>query len=374
VTSDAPAPRPSPLDDPILGVPLFEAHRLLPGAGLAAAIVAASALAAATGKSPLPAATLAIVIGLVIANTARLGPAFKPGLDFCVKKVLRLGIVFVGIRLSLVEVARNGASAIPAVAVSVTAGIVAALLLARRLSLSPRLGILAAASTGICGITAALAVAPVVDAEEREVAYTVGCVTLYGLIGMLLYPYAAHAMFGASPDAAGLFLGTAIHETAQVTGAALAYKDAWASPDAFDMAMVTKLFRNATLVAVVPVLGWAHARSAGGAGKRTRLARLFPVFVLGFLGMAVLRTVGDAGLDTGRPLGVLDSAQWKGVTRTFEWLATAVCLPAAMAALGLGIRLGALRELGVKPLLLGAGAATAVAAAALASAFVVASL
>ena len=231
------------------------------------------------------------------------------------------------------------------------------------------------ASTGICGVTAALAVAPVVDAEEREVAYTVGCVTLYGLLGMLLYPYAAHALFGQAPDAAGLFLGTAIHETAQVTGAALAYKDAWAAPQAFDMAMVTKLFRNATLVAVVPALGWIHARGAGGTGKRTPLARLFPVFVLGFLGMAVLRTVGDGALaDPGAALGPFDARDWNELTGGIESLATAVCLPMAMAALGLGIRLGALRDLGLKPLLLGAGAATAVGLAALASAFVVASL
>ncbi|HEU4396070.1 MAG TPA: putative sulfate exporter family transporter [Planctomycetota bacterium] len=374
MSDSSPAGRSKPTDDPILGVPFGEAHRLLPGAGLAAAIVAASAWAASTGKSPLPTATLAIVIGLVIANSLRLGPAFRPGLDFCVKRVLRFGIVLVGIRLSLVEVAEKGAAAVPAVLICVAAGMAVALLLARRLGLSSRLGTLAAASTGICGVTAALAVAPVVDAEEREVAYTVGCVTLYGLIGMLLYPFAAHALFGDAPAAAGLFLGTSIHETAQVTGAALAYKDSWGSPEAFDAAMVAKLFRNATLVAVVPILGWVHARGSGAAGRRTPLARLFPLFVLGFLGMAIFRTIGDAGIARGAPLGVLDLEEWKISTKLIEWLATGACLPAAMAALGLGIRLAALKDLGLRPLLLGAGAATAVALAALACAAVVARL
>ena len=372
VTDAAPPPRPSTLEDALLGTRLRDAHRLLPGVGLAAAIVAASAWAVSTGRSPLPTATLAIVIGLVLANSVRLGPAFKPGLDFCVKKVLRLGIVLVGIRLSLLAVAEGGVAALPAVAVSVAAGIAAALLLARRLGVSSRLGILAAASTGICGVTATLAVAPVVDAEEREVAYTVGCVTLYGLLGMLLYPFLAHALFGDHPGAAGLFLGTAIHETAQVSGAALAYRDSYDAPAAFDAAVVTKLLRNASLVVVVPILGWLHARGSGSAGRRVPLARLFPLFVLGFLGMALLRTIGDTGLASGAPLGVLTSDQWKSTTKAIERAATGLCLPAAMAALGLGIRFAALRELGLRPLLLGAGAATAVALAALAAASVAA--
>ena len=368
-------PPPPPTDDPVVGFRLREITRVLPGLALASGIVVAATWFAAAWKGPLPAATLSILLGLVIANLGPLPTSFRPGLDFCVKKVLRLGIVLVGIRLSLVEVAEKGAAAVPAVLICVAAGMAVALLLARRLGLSSRLGTLAAASTGICGVTAALAVAPVVDAEEREVAYTVGCVTLYGLIGMLLYPFAAHALFGDAPAAAGLFLGTSIHETAQVTGAALAYKDSWGSPEAFDAAMVAKLFRNATLVAVVPILGWLHARGSGAAGRKTPLARLFPLFVLGFLGMALLRTIGDEQMiSRGRQIGPFGLHEWTVLTKSVEDVATKGCLPAAMAALGLGIRFEALKALGLRPLLLGAGAATAVALAALACAAVVARL
>jgi len=368
-------PPPPPTDDPVVGGRLREVGGVLPGLLLALCLVEAATLIASEWKGPFPAATLALLLGLLLANLVSLPASCRPGLDFCVKRVLRLGIVLVGIRLSLLEVARNGAVAIPAVAVSVTAGIVVAVLLARRLGVSGRLGVLAAASTGICGVTATLAVAPVIDAEEREVAYTVGCVTLYGLLGMLLYPFAAHALFGDSPAAAGLFLGTSIHETAQVAGAALAYRDSFQAPDAFDAAMVAKLLRNATLVAVVPILGWVHARAAGETGRRPPLARLFPLFVLGFLGMALLRTIGDEALGSRSwGWGPVHHHEWRVLTTTVEDVATKVCLPAAMAALGLGIRFASLRELGVRPLLLGAGAATAVAATALASAAVVARL
>jgi uncharacterized integral membrane protein (TIGR00698 family) len=378
VADGAPSPSRTVLEDALLGTRLVEAHRLLPGAALAAAVVVAAtfgaealgrAFGAAEGRSPVPAATVAVLLGLVVANTLGVAPPFRPGLDFCVRKVLRLGIVLVGVRLSLAEVLGKGGAAIPAVAASVAAGIAVALLLARRLGVSSRLGILAAASTAICGVTAALAVAPVVDAEEREVAYTVACVTLYGLLGMLLYPFAAHALFGGDPAAAGLFLGTSIHETAQVTGAALAYRESFGAPAAFDAAVVTKLVRNSSLVAVVPVLGWLHARGAAAGRRGAPLARLFPLFVLGFLAMSILRTAGDAGASGGgSAFGLLAAADWNALVGRLVGAATEVCLPAAMAALGLGIRLSSLRDLGPRPLLLGAGAAVAVGLVALAAA------
>jgi uncharacterized integral membrane protein (TIGR00698 family) len=382
VSEGAPA-RKSFLEDALLGVPFREAHRLLPGVALAAAVVAGAAWGAAqigahvaSKKSPVAGPTLAILLGLLLVNTVGVAALFKPGLDFCVKKVLRLGIVLVGIRLSFLDVARAGVAAIPAVFLLIVLAILFSAWLARRLGVSERLGVLAAASTAICGVTATLAVAPAVDAEDREVAYTVANVTLYGILGMLLYPFLAHALFADAPAAAGLFLGTSIHETAQVTGAALAYRSTFGDAAAMDAAVVAKLVRNTFLVAVVPFLAMRHARRTGGAGKRVALAKLFPVFVLGFLAMAILRSVGDAGLDGtgGLAFGRWDGDGWKALTGGISHAGTEYGLGAAMAALGLTTRFGTLRDMGVRPLLLGAGAATAVAAAALAMAAVIARL
>jgi uncharacterized integral membrane protein (TIGR00698 family) len=380
--SDGPPPaRKTFLENALLGVPFREAHRLLPGAALAAAVVAGAVWGAAalggcvaSKKSPVAGPTLAILLGLLLVNTVGVAGLFKPGLDFCVRKVLRLGIVLVGIRLSFLDVARAGGAAVPAVLLLIVLALAFTAWLGRRLGVSPRLAVLAAASTAICGVTATLAVAPAIEAEDREVAYTVANVTLYGILGMLLYPFVAHALFAGQPAAAGLFLGTSIHETAQVTGAALCYRDAFADPAAMDAAIVAKLVRNTFLVAVVPFLAMMHARRTGGPGKRVPLAKLFPVFVLGFLGMAVLRSAGDAGLGGagGRALGLFDAAGWKAVTDGVAHAGTDYGLGAAMAALGLTTRFGALREMGVRPLLLGAGAATAVAGAALGMAMAVA--
>jgi len=375
--SAGPPERPSFLEEALLGVRLRDAHRLLPGAALAAGVVAASAGAAggiggllASGRSPVPATTLAILLGLLLANAVGVPAAFRPGLDFCVRKVLRLGIVLVGIRLSLVDLATAGGAAVPVVLVLVLLALLVSSWLARRLGVSPRLGILAAASTAICGVTATLAVAPAIEAEDREVAYTVANVTLYGILGMLLYPFAAHALFADHPGAAGLFLGTSIHETAQVTGAALAYRSSFGDAAAMDAALVTKLVRNTFLVAVVPLLALLHARRSGGGGKRVPLARLFPVFVLGFLAMAILRSWGDAGVGGtgGQAFGLWHAASWKSLWEGTAGVGTDYALVAAMAALGLTTRFATLRELGPRPLLLGAATATAVAVGALGAA------
>jgi uncharacterized integral membrane protein (TIGR00698 family) len=373
VSEGAAAPR-SRIEDALLGVPLREAHRLLPGLLLAAAVVVAANLAsdrlaafASSGKSPVPVPTLAVLLGLAVANTVGVAGPLRPGLDFCVKKLLRLGIVLVGLRLSMGDVGRAGGAAIPVVLVLVAAALLLGPRLARALGVSPRLGLLAGASTAICGVTAALAVAPVVEAEDREVAYTVANVTLCGLVGMLLYPFVAHALLGRESFAAGLFLGTSIHDTSQVTGAALAYRDAWHDSVAMDTAIVTKLLRNVTLVAVVPFVGWLHARGAGAGAKRPSLAKLFPLFVLGFLAMAALRTAGDAGVAGagGRAFGLLDGAAWRDMVDRVSMAGTDGCLAAALASLGLSTRFATLRGLGPRPLLLGVGTALIVATASL---------
>ncbi len=294
--------------------PLKKVFEVLPGLALAIAVMLAAGEVArwlgagllrlegvdpAGRASPISGISMAILLGLFAANTIGTAAAFRPGLAFAVKRMLRLGIILVGIRLSFFDVIKLGAWGIPVVAIIVAVALVAATAFARLLGVSDRLGTLAAASTAICGVTAALSVGPVIEAEESEVAYTVANVTLFGLVAMLTYPYLAHALFGANSGAVGLFLGTGIHDTSQVMGAALSYKEVFRDETAFRVATVTKLTRNVFLVAVVPLLAYLHARRTGHAGARVKLVKLFPVFVLGFLAMAIVRSIGDANLVSG---------------------------------------------------------------------------
>ena len=355
--------------------------RVVPGLALAAAVMlAAGELARLLGAgllrlqgldpagrpSPVSGISVAILLGLAAANTVGTAAVFRPGLAFAVKRVLRLGIILVGLKLSFFDVVTLGAWGVPVVAAIILVALVVTTAFARALGLSDRLGALAAASTAICGITAAVAVGPTIDAEESEVAYTVANVTLFGLVAMLTYPFLAHALFPASPGSVGLFLGTGIHDTSQVMGAALSYREMFGDEKALQVATVTKLTRNVFLVAVVPLLAFLHARRTGKRGGRMQVARYFPLFVLGFLALAIARSLGDAGLAAGgRAFGVWDAGAWKQFVKSAGETWAAALLGTAMAGVGLTTDFKSLAVLGGKPLAVGALSAALVAALAL---------
>lgn len=355
--------------------------KAIPGLVLAAAVMlAAGALARVLGAgllrmqgidpagrpSPVSAIAVAVLLGLAVANTLGTAAIFRPGLSFAVRRVLRLGIILVGVKLSFFDVVKLGAWGVPVVAAIIVAALFVATALARGLGLSDRLGTLAAASTAICGVTAAVAVGPAIDADENEIAYTVANVTLFGLAAMLAYPYLAHALFGSQSGAIGLFLGTGIHDTSQVMGAALSYRELFGDEKAFDVATVTKLTRNVFLAAVVPGLAILHARRSGKTGRRLEVRKHFPVFVLGFLAMAVARSVGDAhAVAGGKAFGIWDPEVWKQLTRTLGETWAGAALAMAMAGVGLTTNLRSLRVLGARPFYLGALSAAFVAGLAL---------
>lgn len=372
----------------IFGCSWRKTHLLVPGVLLALAVMLVAdslamrigqALAAAQGAgrgarpSGISGITCAIVLGLLISNFLQVRPTFRAGLEFSVRKLLRFGIILVGIRLSFLDVVQMGSWGIPVVLTVIVCALVLTGWFTKWLGLSSRLGTLAAASTAICGVTAALAVAPTIDANDEEVAYTVANVTLFGMVAMLTYPYLAHWIFSRQHAAAGLFLGTAIHDTSQVMGAALSYNQLFGDEAAMKVATMTKLTRNVFLLAVVPYLAFQAARQEGRERKRVSLAKLFPIFVLGFAGMAVIRSIGDAGLvsDSHLAFGVLTGGAWASTTKFFGEGLSYHALGAAMAAVGLSTDMKAFRGLGLKPLYVGATAATIVGGVGLALAAVI---
>jgi uncharacterized integral membrane protein (TIGR00698 family) len=360
--------------------------RILPGllaavavmiAGFAIAEALGRALLAARGleggASPIPGVPVAILLGLLLRNLFALPPALAPGLKFCTTTVLRTGIVLVGIKLSVFEMLRLGLAGVPVVVAAIAAGLVFVPWLNRRLGLPPRLGSLIAAGTSICGVTAIVSTAPTIEADEREVAYAVANVVAFGLVGMLAYPYLAHALL-RDPATIGLFLGTAIHDTSQVVGAALTYKQAFGDDAALRVATVTKLTRNLFLAAVIPWIAWRHARESrrvASAGAKPASWRAYvPAFILGFVALAIVRSIGDGMLDSGgRAWGIWDRAAWSALASTLgdtvgaRWL-----LGTAMAAVGLHTSFAMFRGVGLKPFAVGLAGALVVGAVGMAMA------
>jgi len=308
-------------------------------------------------KSPVSAIMMAIIIGMLVANTIRLPEGLKPGLKFCASTILRLGIMLLGIRLSLLGAGTFTLVALPFVIAAIAIGLLTVGVLGRYLGLTRQLAGLIAVGTSICGCTAIVATAPLIKANESEVSYSIACVTVFGVAAMFLYPLLAHYTFGLQPELAGLFLGTSIHETAQVAGAGMMYESQYNAPVALDIATVTKLVRNLCMIAVIPLVGvlYSSQRTAAETAEVHWLS-LIPWFIVGFALMSAVRTIGDLG---DRPFALLEPDQWRGTVEFIRNTAERLLL-VAMSAVGLTSMFAGIIKIGMRPFALGLFAALVV--------------
>ena len=300
-----------------------------------------------TLKSPISTAMIAILLGIVMGNAFTPRAGMMIGLDFTQKYILKLGIIFLGIRLSFGEFIKFGTIAIPLIVLCILSVLVLIKLLIKKVPISSRMSYLIAIGTSVCGATAIVATAPIINAKKTEVAYAIANITLFGVIAMLVYPYFAEWYFYGEPMKAGLFLGTAIHETSQVAAAGLIYDQQFNSPETLNVATVTKLIRNTFLIVMIPLFAFLHNRGEGK-GKSYSILSIFPYFVIGFIGMIVFRNVGDQVFTIENN----NYETWKMLISYIKSLA-AVLLTMAMAAVGISINLSELRSMGYKPFVVG---------------------
>ena len=307
-----------------------------------------------TTKSPISTVMIAILLGIIMGNAFTPRAGMIIGLDFTQKYILKLGIIFLGIRLSFAEFLKFGTVAIPLIIVCIFSVLVLVKLLVKKVPISSKMSYLIAIGTSVCGATAIVATAPVINATKSEVAYAIANITLFGVIAMLVYPYFAEWYFYGEPIMAGLFLGTAIHETSQVAAAGLIYDQQFNSPETLNVATVTKLIRNTFLVIMVPLFGFLYNRGKVK-DKSYSIFSIFPYFVLGFIGMIFFRNLGDQFFT----LENSSFEYWKTFIEYIKNLAT-VFLTMAMAAVGISINLNELKSMGYKPFIVGLIAAITV--------------
>ena len=213
----------------------------------------------------------------------------------------------------------------------------------------PGLGLLVATGYSICGASAVAAMEPLADADEEEVAYAIGLVTLCGSLSIAVLPAIGHAL-GLGAEQFGTWAGAGVHDVGQVTATASAYAEASLAP-----ALLVKLTSVILLAPLVAGVGlWRRRQHRDVAGKRPPVV---PLFVVGFLGMIALRATG--WLSDEALLRAKDLEQ--------------ALLTAGMFGLGCGVAFARLRRLGGRPLALGMASWVLVAAAALAASAVVSS-
>ena len=307
-----------------------------------------------TPKSPISTVLIAILLGILMGNAFTPRPGMMIGLDFTQQYILKLGIIFLGIRLSFSDFIKFGSIAIPLIIICILGVLILVKLLIKKVPISSKMSYLIAIGTSVCGATAIVATAPVINAKKSEVAYAIANITLFGVIAMLVYPYFAEWYFDNEALKAGLFLGTSIHETSQVAAAGLIYDQQFNSPETLNVATVTKLIRNTFLVILIPLFAFLYNRGKLK-GQNYSILNIFPYFVLGFIGMIIVRNLGDQFF----PLSNSNHEIWVGIIGYLKTLAT-VFLTMAMAAVGISINLGELKSMGYKPFVVGLIAAVTV--------------
>ena len=341
------------------------AWRRIPVAGIVLAVGLAaaaklSAVAIATlgdgAGIPVSAIVLAVLLGIAWRNTFGLSSRFEPGVQIVAQRVLRLGIALVGLRLTLAGMAAVGPVAITVAVGCLLTALVTATLLGRLLGLPRAFATLLALGTAVCGCTAVAAAAPVLRARPADTGVALTCVVLLGSTGMLLYPWLADALFHGNATAAGMFLGTAIHDTSQVMGAAMIYAQQFGAPDAVAVAGFTKLLRNLSMLVLIPLAAYSMRGSANGSTGTTEipLRQALPGFLVAFVLLAIARTAGDAAF-----AGTGAAHAWS-VLIAAGLAASDLLLVCGMTAIGLGISLREVRTLGWRAFLAAAMVALAV--------------
>lgn len=308
-------------------------RRLAPGL-VAVLLIAVFARALGRFTAPVPDVVIALLAGMLIRNTVA-PRSIGPGVKFTVSYLLRVAIVLLGAGLSAHAVLQMGSAVlgliIPLVAVAVLLG----LLLARFFGLRGTIGTLLGAGTAICGGSAVLTIGSVIDSTEEEIAYAITTIFTFNLVALIVYPPLGH-LFGLSAMAFGAWTGTAVNDTSVVVSTGYIFSSA-----AGAAATVVKLARTVLLVPLAVGVGMAHAWRTGNPDKSAtvwqRAAHAMPWFILGFLGMAILNS-----------LGVFSPQFARLLTKIASFLMVMV-----LAGVGLNVNLSEIRRLGPRPMMVG---------------------
>ena len=294
-------------------------------------------------KSPISTAMIAILIGIFFGNAFQIRELFQKGLDFTREFILKFGIICLGIQLKPFEFLEFGKIAIPLIVICIISVLIVIKLLIKKLKIPTRMAYLISIGSTVCGTTAIMATAPVIKANKNEVSYAIANITLFGILSMLIYPYFANHYFDGEPMLIGLFLGTSIHETSQVAAAGLIYDQQFNSPETLNIATVTKLIRNTFLIIMIPLFAFLYNRN-NSSKQNYSLLKIFPYFVLGFVGMIIFRNLGDQLF--------ISNNNWIETIDVIK-SSSKIFLTMAMAAIGLSTNLKDIKNMGYKPFVVG---------------------
>ncbi len=278
----------------------------------------------------------AILIGMTMAPFIKGKDFLRPGVAFTSKKVLQYAVILLGFSMNLATVLQKGREALPIILATISTSLVIAFILSRALKLPGKTSILIGVGSSICGGSAIAATAPVIDADDDEIAQSISVIFFFNIIAALLFPALGSAL-GLSNEGFGLFAGTAINDTSSVTAAASAW-DGMHGSNTLEAATIVKLTRTLAIIPITMFLAcYQTGKEKQASGRSISIQKVFPSFVLFFLLASIITTVFPI------PAGVTGSL--KDLSKLFIIM--------AMGAIGTNTDLVKLIRTGKKPLLLG---------------------
>ena len=283
---------------------------------------------------PVFAILLGMSIGLFLQNNARV----SSGVSFTAKKILQLAVVLLGFGMNLSVVAQIGLMSLPVILATITTSLLVAFFMQKALHVPSKTAILIGVGSSICGGSAIAATAPVVDANDDEIAQSISVIFLFNVIAALVFPTLG-GLLGLTNGGFGLFAGTAVNDTSSVTAAASAW-DAIHGSNTLDTAAIVKMTRTLAIIPITLGLAFFRSKKEAGGETKTDVKKIFPYFILYFVLASVITTVCTS-------LGV------SGAVFTPLKTLSKFLIVMAMAAIGLNTNLARLVKSGAKPILLG---------------------
>lgn len=281
----------------------------------------------------------AIALGMIVTLLWKRKDAVQKGVNFSSKIILQWAVILLGFGMDLSEVLHQGSRSLPIIVATISAALIVSYIMYRALHMPSKISTLIGVGSSICGGSAIAATAPVIDANDGEIAQSISVIFLFNVIAAVIFPSLGQAL-GLTNDGFGLFAGTAVNDTSSVTAAAAAW-DGMHGSDTLSQATIVKMTRTLAIIPITLVLALLRTRKEkkadDAAGVKVSIGKIFPWFVLWFIAASVITTVFR-----------LDSA----VTDPLRTLSK-FFIVMAMAAIGFNTNIVKLVKTGGKPILMG---------------------
>ena len=290
------------------------------------------------------AAVIAILLGMVVAVFFKEKGIFSDGIKFTSKKILQYAVILLGFGLNLNVIFKTGLQSLPIILCTIITSLVTAFIVHKILNIPSKISTLIGVGSSICGGSAIAATAPVIDADDEQIAQAISVIFFYNVLAAILFPILGKLIgFDTSGgEAFGIFAGTAVNDTSSVTAAAATWDSMWNLGNAtLDKAVTVKLTRTLAIIPITLILAFIQTRKVSESKNKVSLKKIFPFFIIYFVIASIITTIA---VSCSVPADFF--APFKILSKFF--------IVMAMAAIGLNTDIVKLIKTGTKPLIIGA--------------------